>query len=257
MSDLNITTVTLLPETGAGRPDWAAHIQTSWRSGVESIIETGRRLIEAKRVLPHGEFGKMIEGDLPFSRKTSFKLMAIATDKRLTNDSHVSHLPPSWGTLYELTMLSDDDFDERIANGSIHPDMTRSEVRTNRSPVSPTSERPRVAVKVSCCPLCGGEAHEDHASVSLEVNAALVGGWAVTLPRALAELLFALVGPDGLRKSDDPPMVVSTGDMYLARYGATPPDGETVHTAVHRLRHALAPTGWKVEHGERGYFLTR
>jgi hypothetical protein len=41
---------------------FAAKITASWQKAVESILETGRLLIEAKEgpnKLPHGEFGKM------------------------------------------------------------------------------------------------------------------------------------------------------------------------------------------------------
>jgi hypothetical protein len=31
---------------------------------------------------------------------------------RLANTAHVPHLPPSWGTLYELTRLDDEAFEE-------------------------------------------------------------------------------------------------------------------------------------------------
>jgi hypothetical protein len=52
--------------------------------------------------------------------------MAIASDQRLRN--HGAVLPPSWRTLYELTRLSDEAFEERIADGTIHPGMERADV---------------------------------------------------------------------------------------------------------------------------------
>jgi len=45
----------------------------------------------------------MIEEDLPFSRFTAFRLMTVAKCSFLANVAHVQHLPPHWGTLYELT----------------------------------------------------------------------------------------------------------------------------------------------------------
>ena len=47
----------------------------------------------------------MIEADLPFSPQTARKLMAVANHPVLSNHAHVRVLPPSWGTLYELTKL--------------------------------------------------------------------------------------------------------------------------------------------------------
>jgi hypothetical protein len=50
---------------------------------------------------------QMCEG-LPFSERTAQRLMSIASDPRLSNPTHVSVLPNSWGTLYELTKLTDE-----------------------------------------------------------------------------------------------------------------------------------------------------
>jgi hypothetical protein len=45
----------------------------------------------------------------------------------------VQHLPPHWGTLYEITKLPDRIFEAKIADGSIHPEMQRKDVaRENR-----------------------------------------------------------------------------------------------------------------------------
>jgi hypothetical protein len=61
------------------------------------------------------------------------KLMQIAGDKRLTNVSQGKHLPPSWTTLYELTKLDDDTFDQKLHDGTINPEMQRKDVaRQNR-----------------------------------------------------------------------------------------------------------------------------
>jgi hypothetical protein len=79
----------------------------------------------------------MVEGELPFNRHTAHKLMQIAGDKRLTNVSQGKHLPPSWTTLYELTKLDDDTFDQKLRDGSINPDIQRKDVaRANRTKMS-------------------------------------------------------------------------------------------------------------------------
>jgi hypothetical protein len=107
---------------------WAARIAACWRASVESIIEVGRLLIAAKNALPHGSFGEMIDGNLPFTASTAQRLMTIAGDQRLSNPAHVQHLPPSWGTLYELTKLPDEEFDAKIKDGTIRPDMMRRDL---------------------------------------------------------------------------------------------------------------------------------
>ena len=110
------------------RAEWAEHITEAWRASLAEVLATGQRLIEAKGALPHGEFGAMIEQDLPFGASTGRRLMAIAKDKRLSDRAHVHVLPPAWGTLYELTKLSDDDFKRAAADGVIRPDVERGEI---------------------------------------------------------------------------------------------------------------------------------
>lgn len=108
--------------------NWATRIRTAWQSSLVGIMECGQLLIEAKDSLGHGEFIAMVEGELPFKRVTAFKLMAVARDVRLSNVSHVKHFPPHWGTLYALTKLEDDEFEQGISSGAIHPEMERNRV---------------------------------------------------------------------------------------------------------------------------------
>lgn len=118
----------LRPPADAPAGAWATRISACWRASTEAILEVGRLLTAAKAALPHGAFGKMIESELPFGARTAQMLMAISADPRLTDPKHVSHLPPSWGTLYELTKLPEKEFEARIASGAIRPDLERKQV---------------------------------------------------------------------------------------------------------------------------------
>jgi hypothetical protein len=118
----------LEPASTASAHEWAARISACWRASFEGILETGRLLAAAKAALQHGDFGKMIEADLPFKANTAQRLMAIAADERISNAAHAPLLPPVWSTLYELTKLDDDQFEAGIAKGVIRPDMERKEV---------------------------------------------------------------------------------------------------------------------------------
>lgn len=111
------------------RQKYAARIQQTMSRTVEAILDTGKILCEAKAKLKHGEWTLMIENDLPFTARTIQRLMAITHDPRLSNPTHVSLLPPSWGTLYQLSQLHDDEFERGIQEGLIRPDMKRSEVK--------------------------------------------------------------------------------------------------------------------------------
>jgi hypothetical protein len=109
------------------RREWRDRIAGAWVKTYEAIIEVGRLLVAAKKALPYGEFGKMVSLELPFSASTAQRLMAISTDRRITNAAHVQLLPPHWGTLYELSRLSDRAFEHHLAKGHIKPDMRRED----------------------------------------------------------------------------------------------------------------------------------
>jgi hypothetical protein len=124
----------LQPPPGAPASAWATRISACWHASLKAILEVGRLLAEAKEALPHGAFGRMIESDLPFTARTAQMLMAISADPRITNPKHISHLPASWGTLYEITKLDDKQFEEKIADGTIRPDMMRRELAPEPEP---------------------------------------------------------------------------------------------------------------------------
>ncbi|HUT48207.1 MAG TPA: DUF3102 domain-containing protein [Alphaproteobacteria bacterium] len=74
------------------------------------INRTGRDLRAAKAELPHGEFGRMVEEDLPFSWDAANRLMQIARHPELTKPDTYRNLPSSWNVLGELAKLSAADF---------------------------------------------------------------------------------------------------------------------------------------------------
>jgi hypothetical protein len=112
--------------------EWADRIKSAWQKSVESIIECGRLLIEAKAALRHGRFESMVEAELLFGLRTAERLMEIANDTRLTNPTHVSLLPPHWGTLHVLTQLDDDEFQKKLDDRVINPGMTRADAKSGK-----------------------------------------------------------------------------------------------------------------------------
>src|SRR5262249_8194216 len=90
----------------SNRRDWQFHaerINAAWGKQVASIIETGRYLIEAYDEMERASFEAMVQQKLAFGPSTARKLIVIAHHSILC--AHVHKLPPSWGTLYELTKL--------------------------------------------------------------------------------------------------------------------------------------------------------
>jgi hypothetical protein len=103
-------------------------IVAAWNKRVQSIFDTGRALIKAKKKLPPEEFKEMIEDDrFPFDHKrTGERVIKVAKNRVLA--THVSQLPPSWGTLYELTKLPPEELTRMLENGEITPDTERKDV---------------------------------------------------------------------------------------------------------------------------------
>jgi hypothetical protein len=147
-----MTMVTLHKQT-----PWQEHakrINAAWQKGVESIIETGQRLIEAKDELEHGSFESMVQLKLLFAPSTARALMAIAKHPVLSNRQHAGVLPPAWGTLAELARLPADLLASKIKDGTITPKLERKNVRA-LLPESSTKSA------VGSSP-CNAESEDDH-----------------------------------------------------------------------------------------------
>src|SRR5262249_37666569 len=82
-----------VPAPPSGVQLWAGKIFSVWQRTVESYIEVGQLLIEARQNLAHGDYEATIRTDLPFSAATARKLVAIADHEVLSNRSHGNGLP--------------------------------------------------------------------------------------------------------------------------------------------------------------------
>lgn len=119
---------------------WAPRINAEWRKSVEGILNVGRQLIAAKESCEHGEFLRLFKGHdnavsepVPFGERSAEMLIAIASNKVLSNPNHGSDIPASWRSLYELTKLDDEQIVAGIKAGEITPDMTRAEASALRA----------------------------------------------------------------------------------------------------------------------------
>jgi Protein of unknown function (DUF3102) len=114
------------------RDKWAKRINEAWQKQVPGIFEIASLLESAKAALRHGDWIKLIKNDLPFSQSTANKLMKIAACDHLRNSEHVPNLPAHWGTLFELTLLTAEQFEHGIATRTINAKMQRKHVRALR-----------------------------------------------------------------------------------------------------------------------------
>jgi hypothetical protein len=112
--------------------EFVARINAAWRASVQSIIEAGRLLIEAKAQIEPGHFQEMLR-ELPFSPTTARKLMSVARHPILT--TNVELLPPYWRVLYELSIVPDNVLRAKIADGSLTPKITARDIAEMRGEV--------------------------------------------------------------------------------------------------------------------------
>jgi hypothetical protein len=113
-------------KTTADIDELASQITSAWQKATASIIETGRLLIEAKKKVGHGSWLDLV-AKLPFSDRTADHLMKIARHPVLSHPTHLSNLPPSWGTLHRLTALPDRELKQLLQNGTINCETQRDE----------------------------------------------------------------------------------------------------------------------------------
>lgn len=109
---------------------WQKAITTSWQRQVSAVLATGRLLIRSHDDLinVHGAWSEMVANDLPFSRSTATKLMAIARNPVLSRGAYVDRLPASWGTLYELSQIENARLEQLITSGEVNSRTEREDV---------------------------------------------------------------------------------------------------------------------------------
>jgi hypothetical protein len=127
-------------------------ITLAWQKKIESYLEVGARLIEAKAELNYREYEAMIERDLPFDKSTARRLKMIAEHPVLSDRAYTHALPASWMTLYELHKLQPERLLELIEDGTVNPRMQQKDAialvpgRTPRSAAQSSGEPRRCAL---------------------------------------------------------------------------------------------------------------
>lgn len=124
----------------------AEKINGALQKSLEAILEAGALLIAAKEDLGHGEFLLMVSTELAFGEDTAQRLMSIARDTVLSNTEHARYLPSSWSTLFELTRVNPTALKKALAEGAVHPEMTRKDAKALAAPKRVTVVDPEVVL---------------------------------------------------------------------------------------------------------------
>lgn len=95
---------------------------------VDAILAEATFYVDAKTRLGHGNWLPFLE-EIGVTDRTARRFMAIAAHADLSNRTHVSDLPPSWGTLAVLAQLPDGELPALVEAHSITPETTRAEAQ--------------------------------------------------------------------------------------------------------------------------------
>lgn len=109
------------------RDEFVREIGRLWKEATDKFLVIGRYLQKAKNVLGYGEYGAMIQNDLPFTPETARKIVlaTIAVDSEtLPKD----RLPNSWSNIYLLSTLSKEDLEVAERQGLIRCDVKRKDI---------------------------------------------------------------------------------------------------------------------------------
>lgn len=105
---------------------YSTKIETAWKKTLKDIFTVGDLLQKARNEL--GKDYWVLVNSLSFKERTAERLRRVAENKRLRNPEIQHLLPASWGTLYELTQLSEKEFTQMVDEKKLKPSLTRSEV---------------------------------------------------------------------------------------------------------------------------------
>jgi len=109
--------------------EWAGIIRADLSQAVLGFIMAGQHLRDARQQIEYGKWEIWLREDVGISRSTAYSLMAISEHPMLADVQCIEHLPPSWGTLYELSRLEPPLLEAAIDAGDVHPDLEREQAR--------------------------------------------------------------------------------------------------------------------------------
>jgi len=118
----------------------AERINNNLKRVASSILQIGNDLIAAKKTLNHGDM-ELLYSQLPFSKRTGQRYMAIAKSPRLNGTVEQHELPNSVRALYAIAKMDDALYDKAIEANFITSTTTLEEIQAfTRHEVKPPVE---------------------------------------------------------------------------------------------------------------------
>jgi hypothetical protein len=108
--------------------EYASKIRAQRCNAAEAILAITKLCAEANEALSPSEKEELLN-ELTLTASCFSKLVKIASDPRLKAAEMAQKLPSGWTVLYEVALLSAGDFNDAIAEGIVHPNMTRTTLK--------------------------------------------------------------------------------------------------------------------------------
>ncbi len=126
-----LSRITEVPVALATRQDYAREIKRLWDQAQKSFLQIGRYLLEARTRLDDGDYGALLEHELPFGRHVAYQLRRAAefVDRGTIAQDE---LPRDYSTVYQLAQLTEAEIAAARERQLIRPDVTRRAIQRFR-----------------------------------------------------------------------------------------------------------------------------
>jgi hypothetical protein len=132
--------------------NYVSEISQNWQWGVDAFMATARLCAEASARLTITERAELLK-QLPFGDSAFSKFVQIGNDRRLNTPELRRLLPPHYTITYAVTLLTDKELQDAIAEKVIRPDMGRGELQrwrnSHRELPTKSAQSPKEAVSDS------------------------------------------------------------------------------------------------------------
>jgi hypothetical protein len=110
--------------------EYRRRIQSSYKKTVEDFLELGAVCRDAADHLSKSEVETLLQSDMPINESTFWKFVTIERDQRLP--SIAGSLPSKFTTIYEVSQLTEEQFEQAVASQKIHPKVRREDIAALR-----------------------------------------------------------------------------------------------------------------------------
>ena len=129
---------------------YASEIRVNWQRGVETFMNVARLCADANTRLSEAKKQELMTS-LPFGQATFSKFAKFGADTRLTPEIQ-RLLPPRYTTMYAVSLLTNEEFDQAIVEKIIHPDLKREELEKWRREQKKSGEEARSSEQAANAP---------------------------------------------------------------------------------------------------------